>query len=145
VDTAALAILITACASLGTVGVSLLSKWLEDRRTQRQADIDQAKDKAQAVTLATQVRQSEIESAAKMLDGFAIRMEAIAERERVRREESDAKVDRLTVTVQRLTIALRDRLPVMVATCPHMDPNCPGLRFAASLNDLLAEAETAIK
>ena len=144
-ETAGLAVLITACASLGTVGVTLLSKWLEDRRNQRQFDVDRGKDKRDATTLAIQVRQSEIESAARMLDGFAQRMETIAERERVRREQSDKKVDRLTVTVTRLTIALRDRLPAMVGTCPHADPNCPGMRFAASLSDLLAEADAATK
>ena len=149
-DTAVVAALMVASASIGTFGVLLVGKVSEARKALRLSALDKARaEVGSEVTLAAQ-HQTEEETAAEMFRRFAQEMRVMGDQERQRRLEADAKLDqtmvemrRLRYLIVRLTMALRDQLPQMIASCPHQDPNCPAMRFSKSLEDVLKDAEGA--
>ena len=149
-DTAVVAALMVASASLGTFGVLLVGKLAEARRAIRLRLLAEARAEVGGqVAVATQ-HQTETETAAEMFRRFAQEMRVMGDQERQKRTEADAKLDQMTNEMRRLrliivqlTMALKNQLPQMVASCPHHDPDCPGLRFSKSLDDVIDEAETA--
>lgn len=101
---------------------------------------------------ATDDERDDFDTVTDKLGSYVAMVRADYERERERRllaetrlDERNAEVTRLRHLLYRLTIALRDRLPQMIGSCPHSDPNCPGQRFAAGLSNVLDEADAVTK